>query len=61
VRARGDAVALTVSVGVAVWEGESLDRLLSRADAALYEAKEAGRDRVAFAPPADPPETRFSR
>ncbi len=56
-----DAAALTVSVGVAVWEGEPVERLLSRSDAALYEAKEAGRDRVALAPPADPPEARFSR
>jgi diguanylate cyclase (GGDEF)-like protein len=61
VRAGGEAVPLTVSIGVAVWDGESLDALLSRADAALYEAKEAGRDRVALAPAAGPPEARFSR
>jgi diguanylate cyclase (GGDEF)-like protein len=38
----------TVSIGAAAWLGpdESLDELLSRADAALYRAKAAGRDRV---------------
>jgi diguanylate cyclase (GGDEF)-like protein len=40
-------VALSVSAGVAsLAEGEGLEALLSRADKALYEAKEAGRDRV---------------
>lgn len=40
-------VAITVSVGVALAQGEgSLDDLLRRADAALYQAKAAGRDRV---------------
>ncbi|MCQ4165440.1 GGDEF domain-containing protein [Tahibacter harae] len=40
-------VAITVSIGVAVAQGEhSLDDLLRRADAALYQAKAAGRDRV---------------
>ena len=39
---------LTVSVGVAEWLGphDSLDGLLGRADGALYQAKQAGRDRV---------------
>lgn len=41
---------VTVSIGVSCLKeaDESLDDLLRRADAALYEAKEAGRDRVAF-------------
>jgi diguanylate cyclase (GGDEF)-like protein/PAS domain S-box-containing protein len=37
----------TISVGIAHWDrSESPESLLARADAALYEAKEAGRDRV---------------
>ncbi|MEU8657396.1 GGDEF domain-containing protein [Actinoplanes philippinensis] len=40
----------TFSAGVAVWDGqESSERLFARADAALYEAKGAGRNRVALA------------
>jgi two-component system, cell cycle response regulator len=40
------ALALTVSVGWATWRGESLERLVARADRGLYAAKEAGRDCV---------------
>lgn len=42
---------LTVSVGVATLDRESLsvDELVERADAALYEAKRGGRDRVVSA------------
>jgi diguanylate cyclase (GGDEF)-like protein len=37
----------TVSVGLACWDGaESAEALVGRADAALYEAKRAGRDRL---------------
>jgi diguanylate cyclase (GGDEF)-like protein len=37
----------TVSVGVACWDGEeSAENLIGRADAALYEAKRLGRDRL---------------
>lgn len=37
----------TCSAGVCLWDGsESAEGLLDRADSALYEAKEAGRDRV---------------
>jgi two-component system cell cycle response regulator len=43
----GGDVPLTVSVGVAAWDGESLEALVERADRALYAAKAAGRDRVA--------------
>jgi diguanylate cyclase (GGDEF)-like protein len=39
-------VAVTVSIGVATWDGEAPEDLLHRADEALYAAKEAGRDRV---------------
>jgi diguanylate cyclase (GGDEF)-like protein/PAS domain S-box-containing protein len=41
----------TCSAGVAEWDGaETPDALFSRADRALYDAKAAGRDRLAFAP-----------
>ena len=40
-------VMITVSVGVALASpGESLDALIARADAAMYAAKEQGRDQV---------------
>ncbi|MCW2990532.1 MAG: diguanylate cyclase [Solirubrobacterales bacterium] len=41
---------VTVSVGWAVWDDEPGHALVARADAALYEAKESGRNRVAAAP-----------
>ena len=41
---------LTVSAGLAEYrEGESVDQLVNRVDAALYRAKHAGRNRVEFA------------
>ena len=48
---RGDAsVGLTVSVGVAALRSaDTLDTLFARADAALYRAKRAGRNRVELA------------
>src|SRR3954470_36244 len=42
----GGPVPVTVSIGVATWDGEAPEDLLHRADEALYAAKEAGRDRV---------------
>ena len=38
---------ITCSFGVAEWErGDTIDRILRRADMAMYEAKNTGRDRV---------------
>jgi diguanylate cyclase (GGDEF)-like protein/PAS domain S-box-containing protein len=47
----GAAVRCTVSIGVAMLRAgqETVDAALGRADAALYEAKRAGRDRVVSA------------
>jgi diguanylate cyclase (GGDEF)-like protein len=43
-------LSLTCSFGVSDWQtGDGIDRLLRRADAALYEAKIGGRDRVVAA------------
>jgi diguanylate cyclase (GGDEF)-like protein len=44
-----DEVTVTVSIGAAEFptDGEVADAVLSNADAALYEAKRQGRDRVA--------------
>jgi len=44
----------TFSAGIAVWNGgETSDALTARADAALYEAKNAGRDRIVEAASAE--------
>jgi diguanylate cyclase (GGDEF)-like protein len=44
-------IPLRVSVGVAAWPGCAADRdeLIEQADAALYDAKRAGKDRIALA------------
>lgn len=42
-------ITMTVSVGVAVDQGEGPEALVRRADAALYDAKRGGRDRVVVA------------
>ncbi|NKF23840.1 GGDEF domain-containing protein [Solimonas marina] len=45
-----DGAPLTLSVGVAARrDGERIDRWLERADAAMYAAKQGGRDRVVIA------------
>jgi diguanylate cyclase (GGDEF)-like protein len=41
--------ALTVTIGIAVWSGGGVDDLISRADAALYNGKNQGRDNVQLA------------
>lgn len=45
-------VAITVSIGVTEYrQGETLRSLLERVDAAMYAAKQAGRDRIVATPP----------
>jgi diguanylate cyclase (GGDEF)-like protein len=42
-----ESFGVTCSFGVAEWEdGDTIDRILRRADIAMYEAKNTGRDRV---------------
>ncbi|MHC5656166.1 putative bifunctional diguanylate cyclase/phosphodiesterase [Stappia sp. ICDLI1TA098] len=47
---QGEAVAVGVSCGVAMWpaDGATIDDVMTNADAALYEAKDAGRGRLVF-------------
>jgi diguanylate cyclase (GGDEF)-like protein len=47
---------MTISLGIAAMHARetNLQALLSRADLALYQAKESGRDRTCFAAPPDP-------
>jgi diguanylate cyclase (GGDEF)-like protein len=53
---------LTASAGVASWNRvESGAELFGRADAALYEAKQAGRDRTLASPEPDPEPERASK
>ena len=45
-----EKVLITFSAGIALWkEGESQDQITARADAALYRAKKAGKNRVLIA------------
>lgn len=47
----GEPIRFTVSVGVAQWQREEdIDATLHRADNALYQAKETGRNRVCVSP-----------
>jgi two-component system, cell cycle response regulator len=56
VRAAAAALSLTVSIGVtAVAPGDTRDRMLDRADNALYAAKAAGRNRIVTRPAILPP------
>lgn len=52
----GTRIEVTVSGGISTYgaDGEDWDTLLSAADTALYEAKDAGRNRIALAVPAPP-------
>lgn len=47
-----NGLKLTVSIGVAEWQlhDEAVDSVVSRADDALYQAKETGRNRIVLAP-----------
>jgi diguanylate cyclase (GGDEF)-like protein len=56
-RVRTATPGVTTSAGVAVWDGrEPAAQLIRRADAALYEAKRAGRNRTVLAAPLCPTE-----
>ena len=47
--ASGAAIAFTVSIGIAVSTGGPVDETIRRSDTALYDAKLAGRNRIAVA------------
>ena len=47
----GDALRVSVSIGVAQWSGENPEQLIARADNAMYAAKSAGRNQVCASPP----------
>ena len=55
-RSDGGTVTCTVSVGVSrvFTERQAWETALRQADAALYAAKQAGRNRVVVAPPDEP-------
>jgi diguanylate cyclase (GGDEF)-like protein len=47
---KGEAFGITCSFGIAEWEpGDAIDRLLRRADIAMYQSKKTGRDRITAA------------
>lgn len=45
----GRSVSVTISVGMAIFSDQQIDRLLLDADRALYLAKERGRNRIVLA------------
>lgn len=45
----GRTVSVTISIGMAMFVDQQIDRLLLDADRALYVAKERGRNRVVLA------------
>ena len=49
IAAQGQQVTVTVSIGGAVCQAETMDKLLNLADDALYKAKNLGRNRVVLA------------
>ena len=52
----GQTIKITVSAGIAqIQPGETAETWLRRTDQALYEAKNAGRDRATCARPAESP------
>ncbi len=53
VSAQGQEVTVTVSIGGAVCQGETMDELLKLADDALYKAKNQGRNKVVLADSAE--------
>jgi diguanylate cyclase (GGDEF)-like protein len=58
VRMAASGWPVTLSVGIAEWseEVDSIDRLFSRADSLMYEAKRDGKDRVVLEPSSAPPD-----
>lgn len=53
--ANGHSLSLTTSIGVAAHDGHpDYERLMARADAAMYQAKKRGRDQVVVATDALP-------
>ena len=51
---RGEDVSITISCGIAEFqEGDAIDAVFERADAALYQAKDQGRNCCVIAEPAD--------
>ncbi|MBF0177020.1 MAG: diguanylate cyclase [Magnetococcales bacterium] len=51
---QGVAIPITVSIGVSIHKTDTLDELINQADAALYTAKQNGRNRVIFHTPEAP-------
>jgi len=45
----GNQVGITASFGAVLVNDASIETLLEKADAALYQAKSAGRDRISWA------------